>query len=248
MLQLEKLQLDLGAWDLYQRGMWHLSKTTREDTERARALLRQSAAADPDFATPFAGLGLLGFLEISLGYAADPAQAMAAARMAAATSVRLDEMDPHAQVALGYTSSWNREYDAGLTAARRAVELNPSFALGYHCLGGANFLAGQFDEAVVAMERSVRMSPSDPWLFLFLNGVAGCRYMLKDYERSVEAAQVLGVLALRALHFGASDGGLEGGDDGVGDLVLDRKHVLDGSGRSARPTRDRRPPNRSAGR
>jgi adenylate cyclase len=181
---------NLDAWDLYQQGMWFLSKTTREDTERARALFRQSAAEDPNFAAPFAGLGLLGFLEVSLGYTANPAQAMATARVAAATSVRLDELDPLAQVALGYASSWNREYDAGVTAARRAVELNPSFALGYHCLGGANFLAGRFDEAVVAMERAVRIGPSDPWLFLFLNGVAGCRYMLKDYERSVEAAQL----------------------------------------------------------
>jgi adenylate cyclase len=181
---------NLDAWDLYQQGMWFLSKTTREDTERARALFRQSAAEDPNFAAPFAGLGLLGFLEVSLGYTANPAQAMATARVAAATSVRLDELDPLAQVALGYASSWNREYDAGVTAARRAVELNPSFALGYHCLGAANFLAGRFDEAVVAMDRAVRIGPSDPWLFLFLNGVAGCRYMLKDYERSVEAAQL----------------------------------------------------------
>jgi adenylate cyclase len=181
---------NLDAWDLYQRGMWFLSKTTAEDTERARTLFRQSAAEDPNFAAPFAGLGLLGFLEVSLGHAVDPAHAMAIARVAAAESVRLDELDPLAQVALGYASSWNRQYDAGLTAARRAVELNPSFALAYHSLGGANFLAGRFEEAVVAMERSVRIGPSDPWLFLFLNGVAGCRYMLRDYERSVEAARL----------------------------------------------------------
>lgn len=115
---------NLDAWDLYQQGMWFLSKTTREDTEQARALFRQSAAEDPNFAAPFAGLGLLGFLEVSLGYTANPAQAMGTARVSAATSVRLDELDPLAQVALGYASSWNREYDAGVTAARRAVELN----------------------------------------------------------------------------------------------------------------------------
>ena len=180
----------LDAWDLYQRGMWFLSKSTREDTARAYELLRLAAAEDPNFAPPFAGLGLAGFFEISLGFAVDPRETMAAARDAAITSVRLDELDPHAQAALGYTSSWSREYDAGLTAARRAVELNPSFALGYHCLGGANFLVGQFDEAVDAMERAVRISPSDPWLFLFLAGVCACRYMLEEYERSVEAARL----------------------------------------------------------
>jgi adenylate cyclase len=180
----------LDAWDLHQRGMWFLSKTTREDTETARALFQRSATAEPNFAAPLAALGLLGFLEVSLGYAAAPKEAMAAARIAAAASVRLDELDPYAQAALGYAAAWNREYDVGLTAARRAVELNPSFALGYHSFGAANFLAGRFDESIVAMERSVRMGPSDPWLFLYLNGVSFCRYMRRDYEGCIEAARL----------------------------------------------------------
>ncbi len=181
---------NLDAWDLYQRGMWHMSKSTREDITRARELMQQSAAEDPNFAPPFAGLGLTGFFEISLGFAADPDTTLAIAREAAQRSVRLDELDPHAQVALGYTSSWSRDYDIGLTAARRAVELNPSFALGYHCLGGANIMVGRFDDAVEAMEQAVRIGPRDPWLFLYFAGVCACRYMLRDYERSVEAAQV----------------------------------------------------------
>ncbi|MBV9553882.1 MAG: hypothetical protein JO032_13955, partial [Alphaproteobacteria bacterium] len=66
----------------------------------------------------------------------------------------------------------------------------PSFALGYHCFGAANFLAGRFDESIEAMERSVRMGPSDPWLFLYLNGVSFCRYMRRDYEGCIEAARL----------------------------------------------------------
>ena len=180
----------LDAWDLYQRGMWYLNKITTQDIERAGELFQRSADEDQNFAAARAGIALVGIFKILLGSAEHPASTLAAAHEAALNSVRCDELDPYAQTALAYTSTYSGQYDAGLTAARRAVELNPSFALGYHARFAALFMAGQFREGVDDAERGIRLSPSDPWLFLFLGALSAYHYMVRDYERAIEAAKM----------------------------------------------------------
>ncbi|MFQ5954557.1 MAG: adenylate/guanylate cyclase domain-containing protein [Kiloniellales bacterium] len=181
---------NLDAWDYYQRGLWFLSKITEQDLKRAREMLMQSVAADPNFASPLAGIGLLGFLEITMGFTSDRAATLAAAREAAYRAARLDELDPFAQAAYGYICALSGEHDAGIAAAQRAVELNPSFALGYHCLHAALFFAGRFQESLDAAERACRISPNDPWLFYFLTGLSACNYMMRHYKLAVEKAKI----------------------------------------------------------
>ncbi|MFQ5955103.1 MAG: adenylate/guanylate cyclase domain-containing protein [Kiloniellales bacterium] len=180
----------LDAWDLYQRGMWYLNKITKEDIEQAGELFQRSAAEDQNFAAARAGIALVGFFRLVLGTAEHPASMLASAHEAALNAVRCDELDPFAQAALAYTSTYSGQYNAGITAARRAIELNPSFALGYHAHFCALFMDGQFREGVDAAQRGIRISPSDPWLFLFFGALAAYHYMVRDYERAVEAAKM----------------------------------------------------------
>jgi adenylate cyclase len=46
----------LGAWEAYQRGMWHLSKGIAEDHSKAPHFFEKAAEIDPNFAATFAGL------------------------------------------------------------------------------------------------------------------------------------------------------------------------------------------------
>ena len=177
---------NLDAWDLYQRGMSSLIKTTREDMQRALELFRQSSAADPDFASPFAAIAVTEFVKLTMGFNEDTAGLSPAAHQAAMHAVGLDDLDPFAHVALGYSSAFSGQYDAGTTAARRAIEINPSFALAYHCLGAARFLNGEPEEGAEALQVAMRISPNDPWLFLFLGALSACRYMSGDYQQSLE--------------------------------------------------------------
>jgi adenylate cyclase len=181
---------NLDAWDCYQRGMWYLSKVTERDLERANEMFQQSVEADAKFAPPLAGIGLIGFLNRTIGFSSNWAARLATAHEAAQRAARLDELDPFAQAALGYTSTMSGDYDAGIASAQRAVGLNPSFALGYHCLHAATFMACRFQESMDAVQRACRISPSDPWLFFFLAGVSGCHYMMREYEPAVEAAKI----------------------------------------------------------
>lgn len=176
---------NLNAWDLYQRGMSFLIKTTREDVRRALELFRQSSIADPEFARPLAAIAVSEFIKLTVGFSEDHGLAPAALE-AGMRAVTLDDLDPFAHVALGYASAFTGQHDGGVFSAQRAIEINPSFALAYHCLAAARFLNGEHDEAVEATQVGVRISPNDPWMFLFLGVLSASHYMRGDYHQSLE--------------------------------------------------------------
>ena len=47
----------LGAWECYQRGLWHLYRQTAEDSAKGQDLFRRAIDLDPNFAAPHAALG-----------------------------------------------------------------------------------------------------------------------------------------------------------------------------------------------
>jgi adenylate cyclase len=180
----------LGAWDLYQRGMFHLNKVTKDEIAHAREQFQRAVELDPGFASAHAGLALVGWFDVLLNLTEDLPGARSSALAAAKRAVALDDLDPFAQSVLAYTCTFQQQYEAGVTAARRAVELNPSFALGYHSLGVALTHNGQPHEAIEAEERAIRISPSDPWLFMFLAGLAGFCFFAREYDKAVAAAEM----------------------------------------------------------
>jgi adenylate cyclase len=49
---------NLGAWEAYQRGLWHLGKVTPPDNERAREYFERAIALDGTFAAAYSELAL----------------------------------------------------------------------------------------------------------------------------------------------------------------------------------------------
>ncbi len=181
---------NLDAWNLYQRGMSCLVKTTREDMGLALEFFHQSSVADPEFASPLAAIAVTEFIKLTIGFNEGHTGLPPAAYEAAMRAVVLDDLDPFAHVALGYTSAFSGRQEDGIVEAERAIEINPSFALGHHCLGGSRFLNGEHDAAVEAVHVALRISPNDPWMFLFLGLLSASQYMRHDYLQSLETADL----------------------------------------------------------
>jgi adenylate cyclase len=59
---------NLDAWNLYQRGMSCLVKTTREDMGNALEFFRRSSVADPRFAAPLAAIAVTEFIKLTIGF------------------------------------------------------------------------------------------------------------------------------------------------------------------------------------
>jgi hypothetical protein len=90
-----------SLYGLYERGMWHRYRNTREDLERASALFRQVLDMNPTYAPARAALSLcLNYAAISR-WVPDVRAAYADSLVLARRAVADDPRDPHAHFALG---------------------------------------------------------------------------------------------------------------------------------------------------
>jgi adenylate cyclase len=178
----------LDAWAAYQRGLWHLSKFTSDDTSLAEEFFRRAIDLDPSFAGAYTGLAMArsqtaefdphGFLE---------------GRYSIETLVRrvvaLDGADAEARSLLAY-ALWRRgDNDRALAEAKQAFATAPNLAFAHHMRGTALTFSGRPKEGVAALERSIRLDPRQPKSADRLNLLALGLYFLGDYAAAAEVAK-----------------------------------------------------------
>ena len=183
---------NLDAWSMYQRGMFHLYRCTRDDLAEARRLFQQSIAADPDLGPAYSGIAEAYYYEVVYGLAASNQDNREKAIVPAQKAVTLDSEDAGAHCTLGRVRYLRREYPSAIADLQIALELNPSLALAHHGLGAALVFSGRAAEAFPHLEAAIRLSPHDPNMGSFLVRIADAKYFAADYEGAI-------ALALRAL-------------------------------------------------
>ena len=183
----------LGAWETYQRGLWHMWRFAKDDVAEAQRLFRQAHELDPAFATPYAFESYSHFVDVFLGYAEVPGKSLESALTAAKKALALDDKDPVAYFALGRVYMMRGEHDASVAELEKALELSPSFALAHHGLGVTLVLSGRLEEGAGELDKAIRLSPRDPilWGTMAFRSIA-CN-LLQQYEAAVDWAR-------RAIH------------------------------------------------
>jgi len=116
---------DLRAWELYQRGLWHTYRRTREDLAEAQLLFHR---IDPGLARAYAAAEEAFFFQHVGGYVDSGDAANAAALRFAETAVQIDGQDAFNRFALGRALTLVRRHDEAGFELRKAIELEPSFA------------------------------------------------------------------------------------------------------------------------
>jgi adenylate cyclase len=177
---------DLGAWDYYQRGLWHLYQFTREDNAEAQRLIRQSVELDPGFASAHAELAYVLVQNLIQGYSEAHPENIAEVLRAAQQAVALDDKDAVAHLTLGRVYLLKREYTASVEELETAIALNPSSARAQYSLGFSLTFAGNPEAAIPRFETAIRLSPNDPEMPSFLEMLAWACLQTKRYEVAVE--------------------------------------------------------------
>ena len=177
---------DLGAWDYYQRGLWHLYQFTREDNAEAQRLIRQSVELDPEFASAHAELAYVLVQNLIQGYSEARPENIAEVLRAAQQAVALDDKDAVAHLTLGRVYLLKREYTASVEELETAIALNPSSARAQYSLGFSLTFAGNPEAAIPRFETAIRLSPNDPEMPSFLEMLAWACLQTKRYEVAVE--------------------------------------------------------------
>lgn len=182
---------DLEAWSLYQLGLQHADRYTREDFAAARKLFTLAAERDPHFATALAQLSFANLWEVALGWNDTPEETIASTLAIARRGVSLDPRDPAAQAALGWAFLMAGDLDNGLDAVKRAVELNPSMPEALGWLSWAQLLAGNTEECIAAAERTQRLNPQGAYSAIVYDNLSQCYWQQGRYDAGLEAARRL---------------------------------------------------------
>ena len=172
---------NLSAWDVYQRGMWHLYKRTKEDLATARGHFETALARDPALALACAGLVDAYYYEVVLGLAASAADNRDKALAAARRAVELDPDEAAAHCAMGKARIVRREHAQAIPDLRLAVELNPSLAWAHYGLGAAAVFSGDAATARQHLEDAIRLSPRDQHMGSFMVRLAEAHLLERAY-------------------------------------------------------------------
>jgi len=179
----------LGAWEIYQRGLWHLWSFTKEDMTEAQRLFQQVHQLDASFAIAYSFESYSHYLDTMLGYTETPIESLKLAYKAGKHALALDDHDPVAYFALGRVCMMQGKHDDSVAELSRAVELSPSFALAHHGLGFALVLSGQVEEGAEELDKAIRLSPRDPvlWGTMCFRSIAS--NLLHQYEEAAKWAR-----------------------------------------------------------
>jgi adenylate cyclase len=128
---LRKPPENLGAWEAYQRGLWHVGKATATDNEHAREFFHRAVELDPTFASPHAMLAYFygwGFASADVLPVRDINEV---AEAEAQQALDLDPDDATADAVMSWIAMCNADYRAAIEQADQAISGYPSDAAGW---------------------------------------------------------------------------------------------------------------------
>jgi adenylate cyclase len=134
---LRKAPENLGAWEAYQRGLWHWAKGGATDVSSAGDYFRRAATLDPMFASPRAMLAFVYLWELSLGGVQTFAENVDRAEREARDAVDLDSKNTQALTAGSWVLVYRGNLEAALVQARNATAANQNDATAHLTEGNA---------------------------------------------------------------------------------------------------------------
>ncbi len=158
--------MSLGAWELCQRGIWHIHRMSADDMIEAHSLFASARDLDPDFAPAHYGGAFAHDTDIVLGYSTDYDESLRSAMTLALKGVALDERDPMAQAVLGRVHYSAGNYSSSVDSFNRAIVLSPNLVYAYFGRGYTLTMWNRHREAIADFEMAERLSPADPLLWV----------------------------------------------------------------------------------
>jgi TolB-like protein/class 3 adenylate cyclase len=181
---------NLQAWSLYQLGLQHADRYTRDDSVKAGRLFERAVALDPRFATAHARLAMAHWMIFAGDGTAATAEDVSAALATARRAVELDPRDPVVHAALGAVYLAAGDPKNALDATRQAVELNPSMPEAWIWFGWAQLLAGDPEACIVATTQAQRLNPQGPMVWIY-DSLALANWETGHYDAALEAGRRL---------------------------------------------------------
>lgn len=177
------------AYALFQRGMWHRYRDTREDLARAEELFRAALDVDPHYARAIAALSMCRNFAAVSRWTDDPKAAHAESLELARRAVAADPHDSNARFVLGVAHSNQGRLREGIAELAEAVRLNPSHVFAHANLGQALNFLDRPEEGLAEVDLALRLNPNDPRRFMWLPYRAASHYLAGRHRECLASCQ-----------------------------------------------------------
>jgi TolB-like protein/class 3 adenylate cyclase/tetratricopeptide (TPR) repeat protein len=186
---IQRTPAEASVYSLYERGMWHRYRNTREDLERAEALFRRVLELDPSYARATAALSLCRNFAAISRWVPDVPTAHAESMVLARRAVADDPRDPHAHFALGVACMNAKRLPEAIAELREAIRLNPSHSFAHANLGHVFNYLNRPEEGLPEVELALRLNPHDPRRFMWLPYLAASHYLSRRYRECLATCE-----------------------------------------------------------
>ena len=181
---------NLGAYDLYLRGMSEASQITEEHLRKAERFLRQAVELDPYYSDAWAMLADTIGRQLLHHSGADIALFQREARTAALKAV---ELDADNGMALGI-AAWCLAVLKGpiveaVEFAQRAMRAHPNSSVIRGWCGWAFVYGGEFERAIETLAPVRRMSPFDPRIHQVQAATTAALFFQKKFGEAEQLAR-----------------------------------------------------------
>lgn len=177
---------DTEAYGHYLKGRFYWNKRTEEGFRKGIEHFHQAIEVDPNYALAYAGLAD-SYILLVFYAAQNPGEAMAKAKAAAVTALKLDDSLAEAHTSLAYIHyvyDWN--WPAAEKEFKKAIKLNPKYATAHHWYAFKLAAAGRHEDAIAEMKLARELDP----LALIINTEVGwAYYFARQYDKAIEQYQ-----------------------------------------------------------
>jgi adenylate cyclase len=153
---------NVDAHDLFLKGreLMFGNKRNRETFDQSIACFERAIERDPNYAAPYAGLGMSYILDYQNHYSDTPQMSLDKAERFAIEAIARDDKDPFAHYVASVTYMWKRDYGRWTDEAEKAVSLNPNYGPALQARGTVFIYTGEPTKAIPYFEKAIRLDPA----------------------------------------------------------------------------------------
>jgi adenylate cyclase len=186
---MRKAPENLGAWEAYQRGLWHVAQNSPAENEKAKEFFRRAVELDPMLSAALVSLAIALIYDAAVYGTAPQVKAANEAMPWARKAISIDPDDADAQAVLALALAATGASDEAWVRVSKALAIHPNSWLAKMVAGRFLMWRGQPVDGRALLEAALRMNPRDPVNPFFEGAVMSCYFFERNYLACVEAAK-----------------------------------------------------------
>ncbi len=187
---LQKRAKDLDAYDLFLRGLQHISVFEKSRNTQARTHFDAALAIDPQYVPALAYGSWCRAVSVIFNWSDDPVKENGRALKMARTALEISPEDATALRMAGFTFSIvQRDHGNGRALIDKSLAYDPNSALSWVSRAWTNLWDDRPGEAEADFEHAIRLNPLDPWAFQAASGMSYALVGLGRFEEALPWAR-----------------------------------------------------------